>query len=50
INGCGMCLEAHEHEVRKGGLDTTAVQNAVRIAAVIHAVAATLEGEDALKG
>ena len=50
INGCGMCLEAHEHEVRKGGLDTTAIQNAVRIAAVIHAVAATLEGEDALKG
>ncbi|MEI7611206.1 MAG: carboxymuconolactone decarboxylase family protein, partial [Rhodospirillaceae bacterium] len=50
INGCGMCLEAHEHEVRKGGLDATAIQNAVRIAAVIHAVAATLEGEDALKG
>lgn len=48
INGCGMCLEAHEHEVRKAGLDTTAIQNAVRIAAVIHAVAATLEGEAAL--
>ena len=50
INGCGMCLEAHEHEVRKAGLDTTAIQNAVRIAAVIHAVAATLEGEAALGG
>ena len=48
INGCGMCLEAHEHEVRKAGLDTTAVQNAVRIASIIHAVAATLEGEAAL--
>ncbi|MEI6557075.1 MAG: carboxymuconolactone decarboxylase family protein [Rhodospirillaceae bacterium] len=48
INGCGMCLEAHEHEVRKAGLDTTAIQNAVRIAAVVHAVAATLEGEAAL--
>ena len=48
INGCGMCLEAHEHEVRKAGLDTTAVQNAVRIASIIHAVASTLEGEAAL--
>ena len=50
INGCGMCLEAHEHEVRKAGLDTTAVQNAVRIASIIHAVAATLGGEAALAG
>jgi alkyl hydroperoxide reductase subunit D len=48
INGCGMCLEAHEHEVRKAGLGTAAVQNAVRIAAVIHAVAVTLDGEAAL--
>jgi len=48
VNGCGMCLEAHEHEVRKAGVATQAVQNAVRIAAVIHAVAATLEGEAAL--
>ena len=45
-----MCLEAHEHEVRKAGLDTTAVQNAVRIASIIHAVAATLGGEAALAG
>jgi alkyl hydroperoxide reductase subunit D len=50
INGCGMCLEAHEHEVRKAGLSTTAIQNAVRIAAVVHAVAVTLEGETALAG
>jgi alkyl hydroperoxide reductase subunit D len=48
INGCGMCLEAHEHEVRKAGLGTPAVQNAVRIAAVVHAVAATLDGEAAI--
>jgi len=48
INGCGMCLEAHEHEVRKAGLGTAAIQNAVRIAAVVHAVAAALEGEAAL--
>ena len=45
INGCGMCLEAHEAEiVRKGG-SRELVQNAVRIAAVIHAVAVTLDAE-----
>jgi alkyl hydroperoxide reductase subunit D len=48
INGCGMCVDSHEHEVRKGGLTTEAVQAAVRIAAVVHAVAAALDGEDAL--
>jgi alkyl hydroperoxide reductase subunit D len=50
INGCGMCVDAHEHEVRKAGLSAEAVQAAVRIAAVVHAVAATLDGEDALVG
>jgi len=48
VNGCGMCLTAHEHELRKGGLSTEQVQAAVRIAAVVHAVAATLDGEAAL--
>jgi alkyl hydroperoxide reductase subunit D len=48
INGCGACLDAHEKVVRQAGLTADAVQAAVRIAAVIHAVAATLEGEAAL--
>lgn len=50
VNGCGMCLTAHEKVVREGGLSTEQVQAAVRIAAVVHAVAVTLEGEDALSG
>lgn len=37
INGCGMCLEAHMHEVTKAGVSKLAVQSAVRIAAVINA-------------
>jgi len=45
INGCGMCIDAHERELRKAGLGTEAIQAAVRIAAVVHAVAATLDGE-----
>ncbi|MBL8668425.1 MAG: carboxymuconolactone decarboxylase family protein [Rhodospirillales bacterium] len=48
INGCGMCIDAHERELRKHGLGVDAVQAAVRIAAVVHAVAATLDGEAAL--
>jgi alkyl hydroperoxide reductase subunit D len=50
VNGCGMCLTSHEKVVREGGLSQEQVQTAVRIAAVVHAVAATLDGEDALAG
>jgi len=45
INGCGMCLDAHERVVREHGVSTESVQAVVRIAAVVHAVAATLDGE-----
>ena len=47
INGCGMCMESHERAVRQHGLTAEQVQSAVRIAAVVHAVAATLDAEDA---
>jgi alkyl hydroperoxide reductase subunit D len=45
INGCGMCMESHERAVRQHGLTAEQVQAAVRIAAVVHAVAATLDAE-----
>lgn len=48
INGCGACMESHEHVVREGGLLAEQVQAAVRIAAVVHAIAAVLDGETAL--
>lgn len=48
VNGCGMCMEAHERVLRKAGVTAEQVQAAVRIAAVVHAVAATLESEGAL--
>lgn len=44
INGCGMCMESHEKAVRQHGLTTEQVQAAVRIAAVVHAAAAVLDG------
>jgi alkyl hydroperoxide reductase subunit D len=48
INGCGRCIDAHEQVLRKAGFSREAIQQAVRIASVIHAVAATLEGEASL--
>ncbi len=48
INGCGMCVDAHERELRNAGFTAEAIQAAVRIAAVVHAVAATLDGERAV--
>jgi alkyl hydroperoxide reductase subunit D len=47
INGCGMCMESHERAVHQNGLTAEQVQTAVRIAAVVHAVAATLDAEHA---
>ncbi|MGH8427860.1 MAG: carboxymuconolactone decarboxylase family protein [Gammaproteobacteria bacterium] len=43
INGCGACMDSHEKTLRQHGLGAQAVQSAVRIAAVIHAAAVTLE-------
>ncbi len=48
VNGCGMCLEAHEKVCREHGLSAEQVQAAVRIAATVHAVARTLAAEEAL--
>jgi alkyl hydroperoxide reductase subunit D len=48
INGCGMCIDAHEQEIVKKGANREAIQNVVRIASVIHAIAVTLEGERAV--
>jgi alkyl hydroperoxide reductase subunit D len=45
INGCGMCIDSHEKVLREHGVTPEQVQAAVRIASVVHAVAATLDGE-----
>lgn len=39
INGCGMCIDAHERVLRKGEVSASNVQDAVRIASVMKAVA-----------
>lgn len=50
INGCGMCINAHEAGLLKEGVDKAAIQDAVRIAAIVHAVAAVLDAEAAMEG
>jgi alkyl hydroperoxide reductase subunit D len=47
INGCGQCMQSHERTLRKHEVSAQAIQSAVRIAAVVHAVAVTLEQMDA---
>jgi alkyl hydroperoxide reductase subunit D len=45
VNGCELCVKAHEQAVRHGGLGDDQVHDAVRIAAVVHAAALALELE-----
>jgi lipoyl-dependent peroxiredoxin subunit D len=47
VNGCQRCLGSHERELRGAGVPRETVHEAVRIAAVVHAVGATLEAEAA---
>ncbi len=42
INGCGMCIEAHAKSLEKEHLSKKGIQSAVRIAAVLNAVAQVL--------
>ncbi len=48
IGGCGRCLESHEQVLRQAGMPREQIQEAIRIAAVVNAVAAVLESEAAL--
>ncbi len=43
VTGCGKCIVAHERVLRKAGVAQEAIQSAVRIASVVHAVALVLE-------
>jgi len=45
INGCGMCLDSHEAELKKHGMPAQQIQAAIRIAAVVNAVSRVLAAE-----
>ena len=43
INGCGACMDSHERVVREHDVSAQGVQSTLKIAAVVQAVAVTLE-------
>jgi len=47
VNGCGMCLDAHEGELRRSKAPSAAIQAALRIAAVVKAVSSVIAAEAA---
>ncbi len=50
INGCGMCLDSHEAELRKHEVPNTQIQAAIRIASVVNAVSRVVAAENARNG
>ena len=47
INGCGMCIDAHEAELKKHGVTNVQIQAAIRIASVVNAVSRVVAAEAA---
>jgi lipoyl-dependent peroxiredoxin subunit D len=45
VNGCGVCIEAHENVLREKGVGEEAILAAVRIAATMHGLATVFDGE-----
>ena len=50
VNACGMCIDAHEKQLLDHGMTRNEIQTAARIAAVVQAVSAILDGESAMVG
>jgi lipoyl-dependent peroxiredoxin subunit D len=48
VNGCQVCVDAHEQAVREKGLSEETVMCAIRIAATIHALAAVVGADEAV--
>ena len=50
VNGCGLCIDSHEAQLLRAGITKDQIHTVVRIASVVHAVSAVLDGEVALAG
>lgn len=48
VNGCKYCVMAHEKTLRQHDVSLEQVQTAVRVAAVVRAVAAVIAGEQGM--
>lgn len=47
INACQFCVKSHEKQLESHGIDKNQIQTAVRIASVVQAASAILDGADA---
>lgn len=47
LNGCGACVESHQGKLVQEGVAEEVILAAVRIASVVHAVAAVMDAEAA---
>ena len=48
ITGCGVCLESHQRSLRGAGVSREVIDEVLLVAAVVHALAVTLDAEAAL--
>lgn len=48
INGCGMCIDAHEKQLLDHGMSKAQIQTSVRIAATIQAISTIMDAENAM--
>ncbi|MBB5869531.1 alkyl hydroperoxide reductase subunit D [Allocatelliglobosispora scoriae] len=48
VHGCGVCLSSHSAAVVAAGIAVEVAHEVFRVAAVVHAVAVTVDGEAAL--
>lgn len=49
MNGCGMCIDAHEKQLVDHGITKAQIQSAAKIGAIMMAVSVTLDGEQAMQ-
>ena len=48
VNGCGKCVDSHEHVVREKGATEELVMAVIRVSSVVHAVGCALDAARAL--
>ncbi|MEO3847595.1 carboxymuconolactone decarboxylase family protein [Streptomyces sp. B8F3] len=48
VGGCGACLDEHEAALRRAGADRETVQEALKVAALVHAAGTVLDAQAAL--
>ncbi|HEX7728223.1 MAG TPA: carboxymuconolactone decarboxylase family protein [Terracidiphilus sp.] len=48
VNGCGKCVDSHEHVVREKGATEELVMAVIRVSSVVHAIGCALDAARAL--